>query len=132
MGILLCEQNFRDVWGRNKSVRAEIGQILHTHTHTHTHTRGYISSRDYQHCFIIVEVGGILFQVRFQPNDHQTIKDIADEIKIFEGISHPSLVKYYGIEVHRVGQEFITQNTSSDNLYLSYLRVELINFLPKN
>ena len=40
MGILLCEQNFRDVWRRNKSVRAEIGQILRTHT------RGSISSRD--------------------------------------------------------------------------------------
>ena len=41
MGNLLCEQNFRDVWRRNKSVRAEIGQILHTHTRTHarTHTR---------------------------------------------------------------------------------------------
>ena len=37
MGILLCEQNFRDVWRRNQNVRAEIGQILHTHTHTHTH-----------------------------------------------------------------------------------------------
>ena len=36
MGILLCEQNFRDVWIRNKSVQAEIGQILRTHTHTHT------------------------------------------------------------------------------------------------
>ena len=35
MGILLCEQNFRDVWIRNKSVRAEIGNILRTHTHTH-------------------------------------------------------------------------------------------------
>ena len=34
MGILLCEQNFRDVWNRNESVRAEIGQILHTDTHT--------------------------------------------------------------------------------------------------
>ena len=34
MGILLCEQNVRHVWIRNKSVRAEIGQILHTHTHT--------------------------------------------------------------------------------------------------
>ena len=30
MGILLCEQNFRDVRRRNKSVRAEIGQILRT------------------------------------------------------------------------------------------------------
>ena len=33
MGILLCEQNYRDVWRRNKSVRAEICQILRTHTH---------------------------------------------------------------------------------------------------
>ena len=33
MGILLCEQNCRDVWRRNQNVRAEIGQILHTHTH---------------------------------------------------------------------------------------------------
>ena len=40
MGMLLCEQNFRDVWSRNESVRAEIGQILHTGTH------GKISSRD--------------------------------------------------------------------------------------
>ena len=38
MGILLCEQNFRNVWIRNESVRAEIGQILHTDTHPHTHT----------------------------------------------------------------------------------------------
>ena len=32
MGILLCEQNFRDVWIQNKSVRPEIGQIVRTHT----------------------------------------------------------------------------------------------------
>ena len=38
MGILLCEQNFREVWRRNENVRAEFGQILHTHT------RGSISS----------------------------------------------------------------------------------------
>ena len=35
IGILLCEQNFRDVWSRNESVRTEIGQILHTDTLTH-------------------------------------------------------------------------------------------------
>ena len=35
MGILLCKQNFRDVWRRNKSVRGEIGKILRTHKHTH-------------------------------------------------------------------------------------------------
>ena len=38
MGILLCEEFFWNVWIRNKSVRAEIGQILHTDTHPHTHT----------------------------------------------------------------------------------------------
>ena len=37
-GILLCEQNFRNIWIRNESVRAEIGQILLTDTHPHTHT----------------------------------------------------------------------------------------------
>ena len=36
MGILLCEQNFRDVLSRNESVWAEIGQILHTDTYTDT------------------------------------------------------------------------------------------------
>ena len=35
MGKLLCEKNLRDVWCRNESVRAEIGQILQTHRHTH-------------------------------------------------------------------------------------------------
>ena len=33
MGKLLREKNLQDVWCRNESVRAEIGQILHTHTH---------------------------------------------------------------------------------------------------
>ena len=32
MGKLLCEKYLRDVWCRNESVRAEIGQILHTDT----------------------------------------------------------------------------------------------------
>ena len=34
MGNLLCEKNLRDVWCRNESVRAEIGQILRTRTRT--------------------------------------------------------------------------------------------------
>ena len=41
-------------------------------------------------------------EIRFQHNDHQTIKDVAEEIKIFEELNHPGLVKYYGVEVHRV------------------------------
>jgi hypothetical protein len=41
-------------------------------------------------------------QIRFHPNDHSEIKELADEIKNFEGIQHESLVKYYGVELHRV------------------------------
>ncbi|CAN0348728.1 unnamed protein product [Lampetra planeri] len=40
-------------------------------------------------------------EIRFQPNDHKTIKETADEIKIFEGINHSNLVRYYGVELHR-------------------------------
>ena len=35
MGKFLCEKNLRDVWCRNESVQAEIGQILQTHRQTH-------------------------------------------------------------------------------------------------
>ncbi|UYV80860.1 MAP3K4 [Cordylochernes scorpioides] len=40
-------------------------------------------------------------QIRLQPNDHRSIKEALDEIKIFEGIKHPNLVRYYGVEVHK-------------------------------
>ncbi|KAM3605541.1 uncharacterized protein V6R79_000461 [Siganus canaliculatus] len=40
-------------------------------------------------------------EIRFQPNDHKTIKETADELKIFEGIKHPKLVRYFGVELHR-------------------------------
>jgi hypothetical protein len=34
--------------------------------------------------------------------DHQSLKVMADEFKTFEGISHPNLVHYYGVEIYRV------------------------------
>ncbi|XP_072036132.1 mitogen-activated protein kinase kinase kinase 4-like [Amphiura filiformis] len=40
-------------------------------------------------------------EVRFQRNDHSVIRDIADEFRNFEGIRHPNLVRYYGVEIHR-------------------------------
>ncbi|XP_041420436.1 mitogen-activated protein kinase kinase kinase 4 isoform X2 [Xenopus laevis] len=40
-------------------------------------------------------------EIRFQPNDHKTIKETADELKIFEGIKHSNLVRYFGVELHR-------------------------------
>ncbi|XP_042228698.1 mitogen-activated protein kinase kinase kinase 4-like isoform X2 [Homarus americanus] len=35
-----------------------------------------------------------------QPNDHRSIRRVADELRIFEGISHPHLVQCYGVEIH--------------------------------
>ena len=35
-GNVAMRKKIRDVWRRNESVRAEIGQILHTDTHTDT------------------------------------------------------------------------------------------------
>ena len=55
MGILLCEQNFRNVWIRNESVRAEIGQILQTDTHPHN--CGKISSKVGVVVMVLVVVG---------------------------------------------------------------------------
>lgn len=53
-----------------------------------------------------------------QPNDHRSIRRVADEFRIFEGISHPHLVKCYGVEIHNVrlvdhlcGQTLIHQNS---------------------
>ena len=41
--------------------------------------------------------------MKFTTADMQAhFKEIIDEIKIFEGINHPNLVKYHGVEVHRV------------------------------
>ncbi|XP_074224140.1 mitogen-activated protein kinase kinase kinase 4 isoform X1 [Camelus bactrianus] len=52
---------------------------------------------------ISVDTGELMAmkEIRFQPNDHKTIKETADELKIFEGIKHPNLVRYFGVELHR-------------------------------
>ena len=54
--------------------------------------------------FSSVLFSSVLFflQIKFQPNDHCEIKELADEIKNLEGIQHKSLVRYYGMELHRV------------------------------
>lgn len=41
-------------------------------------------------------------EIVLQHNDHRTIRHVAEELQILEGIHHPNLVKYYGIEIHRV------------------------------
>ena len=72
-------------------------------------------------CLSLRSASGLVFQMKFQPNDLQQLREMCDEIKIFEGIQHPNLVKYYGVEVHKVrrrkrkgeggrGRELGTQN----------------------
>lgn len=41
-------------------------------------------------------------EIAVQQNDLNTIKRVAEELKILEGITHKNVIKYYGIEVHRV------------------------------
>ena len=84
MGILLCEQNFRDVWRRNKSVGQKFVKFC-AHTHKHTHAaklvvRKYVYYKPvtvthiYYACtmhhllchFIVVEINSIQFKEQQQ------------------------------------------------------------------
>merc|ERR1719270_788567 len=49
------------------------------------------------------ETGDIMAmkEIPLQPNDHGTLRSVADELKIFESIHHPHLVKHFGVEIHR-------------------------------
>lgn len=59
-------------------------------------------------------------EVAVQYNDTNAIKRVAEELKILEGISHRNLVKYYGIEIHRVSKT--EQNLLFENSLIVYLR----------
>lgn len=41
-------------------------------------------------------------EIPIQPGETRAIKKVAEELKILEGINHRNLVRYYGIEIHRV------------------------------
>jgi len=41
-------------------------------------------------------------EIQLQPFDHNAIRNVAVELRIFEGITHENLVRYYGVEIHRV------------------------------
>ncbi|XP_063702661.1 mitogen-activated protein kinase kinase kinase 4 isoform X2 [Culicoides brevitarsis] len=40
-------------------------------------------------------------EIPITPGETRAIKRVAEELKIFEGIQHKHLVKYYGVEIHR-------------------------------
>lgn len=54
-------------------------------------------------------------EIQLQPNDHRTIRRVAEELRTFEGITHKSLVRYYGVEIHReemlIFMEFCAEGT---------------------
>lgn len=50
-------------------------------------------------------------EISLLPNDHKMIKRVAEEIKTFEGLTHENLVKYYGVEIHRVSNYPYPKNT---------------------
>ncbi|XP_067008813.2 mitogen-activated protein kinase kinase kinase 4 isoform X2 [Anabrus simplex] len=69
-------------------------------------------------------------EIQLQPNDHRTIRKVAEELRTFEGITHPSLVRYYGVEIHRdemlIFMEFCAEGT------LESLVSATENGLPEN
>lgn len=72
---------------------------------------------------VSVVIRVVLLQIRFQPNDHKTIKETADELKIFEGIKHPNLVRYFGVELHRVSSP---RGTEHSNCLLSEIKSQTV------
>lgn len=45
-------------------------------------------------------------EIVIQPGETKAIRNVAEELKIFEGISHKHLVKVYGVEIHRVSKAY--------------------------
>lgn len=51
-------------------------------------------------------------EIPLQHNDNVTVKRVAEELKILEGIVHDNLVRYYGVEIHKVCMTVIFANKS--------------------
>lgn len=59
-------------------------------------------------------------EIQIQPGETRVVKRAAEELKIFEGISHKHLVKYNGVEIHRVSFVVIHQVCTKINKIISY------------
>uniref|UniRef100_A0A4X2LFX2 Protein kinase domain-containing protein n=1 Tax=Vombatus ursinus TaxID=29139 RepID=A0A4X2LFX2_VOMUR len=82
---------------------------------------------------ISVDTGELMAmkEIRFQPNDHKTIKETADELKIFEGIKHPNLVRYFGVELHRSTVTLPNYKEISMSYIISAFSLKLEEFFLK-
>ncbi|XP_063089167.1 mitogen-activated protein kinase kinase kinase 4 isoform X5 [Cavia porcellus] len=82
---------------------------------------------------ISVDTGELMAmkEIRFQPNDHKTIKETADELKIFEGIKHSNLVRYFGVELHRSTVTLPNSQEISMSYIISAFSLKLEEFFLK-
>lgn len=59
-------------------------------------------------------------EIVIQPGETKAIRNVAEELKIFEGIIHKHLVKVYGVEIHRVSvickSKFVNKSNSKNLL----------------
>ncbi len=57
-------------------------------------------------------------EIQLQPNDHKTLRNVADELRIFESIHHKHIINHYGVEVHReemlIFMEYCPEGTLED------------------
>lgn len=63
-------------------------------------------------------------EIAIQPGETRALKNVAEELKILEGIKHKNLVRYYGIEVHRVS----VHNIQSDFTFMTWHIFSITNF----
>lgn len=58
-------------------------------------------------------------EIPIQPGETNAISKVAEELKIFEGISHRHLVKYYGIEIHQVCNGYLCYAVHKKGVYFT-------------
>ena len=71
------------------------------------------------------ETGDIMAmkEIPLQHNDHRTLKSVAEELRIFESIHHPHLVKLFGVEIHREEMLIFMEYCPEVNIDLNWLRL---------
>lgn len=58
-------------------------------------------------------------EIAIQPGETRAIRNVAEELKIFEGISHKHLVKLYGVEIHRVSAGKVNSTTIDSDAFVA-------------
>lgn len=56
-------------------------------------------------------------EIAIQPGETKAIKNVAEELKIFEGINHKHLVKLHGVEIHRVRTNWLCHFCPRKNVH---------------